>query len=228
MQQYGHLVQLLRGTLQSGLPHLVEQRIDVRDRPRHLVRHHIGRIGGVAQQVGLLRTQADEVVDELFVIVLVTVVATVQIGLVELLAQRPLRRIGQERDEAGLVEREDPLAAAAQLVGLLAGGIAHTGRESVEVGLVRNLEREVVVLGQQIVAETDCHARQLLVDLLQPLLLLPFEQCAAAHETVVGLLQQPALLGIEPERLAPVIDLLDTGKQRLVEQDAVGMGREHR
>ena len=139
MQQFGHLGQLLGGALQGRLPHLVEQRVDVRHRAGHLVRHDIGRIGGVAQQVGLLRTQADEVVDELLVVVLVAVVAAVQVGLVELLAQRPLRRIGEEGDEARLVEREDPLAAAAQLVGLLARGVAHAGGQSVEVGLVNGV-----------------------------------------------------------------------------------------
>ena len=126
------------------------------------------------------------------------------------------------------MEREDPLAAAAQLVGLLARGVAHAGGQSVEVGLVRNLEHEVVVLGQQVAAEADGHARQLLVNLLEPFLLGRVEQRAAAHEAVVGLLQQAALLGVKAELGAPVIDRLDAGEELLVEQNPVVVGREQR
>ena len=49
----------------------------------------------------LLRAQADEIVDELLVIVFVAVVAAVQISLVYFLAQVAPGRIGQQRNQTG-------------------------------------------------------------------------------------------------------------------------------
>ena len=175
--------------------------------------------------MGLLRAQADEVVDELFVVVLVTAVAAVQVSRVDPLAQLAVGRIGQEGDHARLLQREDPLVSLAQFAGLLAGLLLHAGRQPGHLfGL--ELHREVVVLGQQVVAELHRSEGQFAVDLRQPGLLVGTEQRSGAHERTVGLLQQAALLGVEVERRPVIVDRLHPLEERVVEQDLVVVGRQ--
>ena len=117
-KQLAHLLQLLGGTLKRGGPDLVEQIIDRFGRAGHLIRDHIVGIGVKAQQMGLFGTQTDEVVDQLFVVVFIALVATVQIGRIELFTQIAPRSVGQEGDQARLVERKD-IALHAHLLALL-------------------------------------------------------------------------------------------------------------
>ena len=123
-----HLGQLALGAFERRGPDLLQQAVHGVGRSGHLVVHDVGGIRGIAQQVGLLRAQADEIVDQLFVVILVAVVAAVEVGLVDLLAQFAFRRVGQKRDQAGLVQRKDVFALPAHRLGLFAGQIA--GRKS--------------------------------------------------------------------------------------------------
>ena len=82
-----HLGQLALGALQRRRPYLVQQFVDGVGRPGHLVVHHVVGIRRIAQQMSLFRAQADEVVYQLLVVILVAVVAAVEIRLVNLLAQ---------------------------------------------------------------------------------------------------------------------------------------------
>ena len=225
LQEFVHLGQLLPGAVERRRPYLVQQRVDRIGRAGHLVGHDIGGVRRIAQHLGLLRTQTDEVVDELLVVVLIAVVAAVQVGLVDLFAQVALGRIGQERNQTGLMEREDPLVALAHRLRLLARGVADARRQSLQI-VRRQFEREVVVLGQNVVAELHGRKRQLAVDLLQPGFLSGVEQGAGAHESVVGLPEQSALLGVESQRRAPVIDILHAGEKFLVEPDLIAVRRE--
>ena len=123
------------------------------------------------------------------------------------------------------MEREDPLVALAHRLRLLARGVADARRQSLQI-VRRQFEREVVVLGQNVVAELHGRKRQLAVDLLQPGFLSGVEQGAGAHESVVGLPEQSALLGVESQRRAPVIDILHAGEKFLVEPDLIAVRRE--
>ena len=220
LQKRVHLGQLALGAFERRRPDLVEQAVNGIGRTGHLVRHDIGGVRGIAQQVCLLRAQADEIVDELLVVVFVAVIATVQISLIDLLAQVAPGGIGQQRDQAGLVEREDPLVALAHLPGLLAGGVADACRQPVE--FVRlEFEHEIVVFGEDVIPEFHGRERQLPVDLFQAGLLLGVEQRPGAHEGVVGFLQQTHLLGVEPQRRTPVVNLLHTDEELVVEADLV-------
>jgi hypothetical protein len=174
--------------------------------------------------VGLLRAQADEIVDQLFVVILVAVVAAVEVGLVDLLAQFAFRRVGQKRDQAGLVQRKDVFALPAHRLGLFAGQIAGRGRNAVQIGR-GEFQRIVVVLGEEVLPELHGRERQLLVDRLQTRLPLGVEQRSGAHETAVGLLQQTALLGVESQRGATVVDGFDPFEKFPVETDLVGVRR---
>ena len=118
------------------------------------------------------------------------------------------------------MEREDPLVALAHLLGLLAGGVADACRQPVE--FVRlEFEHEIVVFGEDVIPEFHGRERQLPVDLFQAGLLLGVEQRPGAHEGVVGLLQQTHLLGVEPQRRTPVVNLLHTDEELVVEADLV-------
>ena len=223
-EQLLHLGQLALGAFERRGPDLLQQAVHGVGRSGHLVVHDVGGIRGIAQQVGLLRAQADEIVDQLFVVILVAVVAAVEVGLVDLLAQFAFRRVGQKRDQAGLVQRKDVFALPAHRLGLFAGQIADRGRDAVQIGR-GEFQRIVVVLGEEVLPELHGRERQFLVDRLQTRLPLGVEQRSGAHETAVGLLQQTALLGVESQRGATVVDSFDPFEKFPVETDLVGVRR---
>lgn len=198
LEQGLHFGQFLPGLFQRRGPYLVEQSVDRRRGPGHLPVGHIGRIGGIAQQVRLFGPQADEVVDKLVVVVFIAVAAAVQIGFVGLFAQVAALRVGQQRNQAGFVEREDVLAAAAQFLRLVARQLAGVVRNPFEV-FGREFKHELVVLGQQVGAELHRHEGQFFVDGLEPRFLFLAEQRARADERAVGLFQQAGFVGSQPE-----------------------------
>ena len=227
-EQLLQLAQLALRPFQRRSPDAFEQLIDRVGRTGHLVVHDIGRIGRVAQQVRLLRAQADEVVDQLFVVVLVAVISAVQVGLVDPLAQPPVGRVGEERDEAGFVEREDArVLLFSPLAGLLARELLHVGGQTGHL-VGREFHLEAVVLGEQVVAELHRSERQLAVDLLQAGLPPGVEQRPGAHEAPIGLLQQAQLHVVQIQRSAPVVQLLHAGEKPFVEQNPVVMRRQQR
>ena len=222
-----HLGEFALGAFEGRFPHLVEQCIDGVGGTGHLVVDHIRGIRRVAQQVCLLRAQTDEVVDQLFVVVFVAVVAAVQIGLVKLLAAVTAGGVGQEGNQARLLQREGIPILLAQFGGRLAGQITHVCGQAVQL-IRRKHHHEVVVLRTDVVAEVHGGQRQRLVDLLQTGLPFGIEQRPGTHEAAVGLLHQPQLLGIEIHRRAAVVDRLDTFEELPVEPDTVGMSRQQR
>ena len=175
----------------------------------------------------LLRTQTDEVVDELLVVVLVAVVATVQVGRIDAVAQLPVGGVGQEGNHARLVEREERHLSLSAGASLFAGRLQHIVRKA-SLLLGREGHLEAVVLGQEVVAEAYRGKGQFAVDLLQAGLLLPVQQGSGPHEAPVGLLQQPLLLGVERKGPAPLVEVADPRKEPLVEQNPVVMGRQAR
>ena len=74
--------------------------------------------------------------DKSLVVVFVVVVAAIVIGIVHFLAQLVVVGELQERNKAGLREREHPLAFHAIGLGLLGGGIDAGLRQSGKVGFV--------------------------------------------------------------------------------------------
>lgn len=172
LEEGQHRLHLLLGTLHGGGPDLVQEAIDGRGLTGHFVRNHIRRVALIAEQVGLLDTQAHEVVDKLLIIVLVVVVAAIEVSRVELLAQRTVGRVGQEGNQARLMERKDKFFAQAQLLCLLASLVTHTLRKTTHLLLLQH-QLEGVILGQEVTGILHRDGRKLLVDRLQALLLLP-------------------------------------------------------
>ena len=222
-QQRLHLGQLLLRAAERRGPYALQQVERRTGRAGHLVGDDVCGIGVVAQQVGFLGAQTHEVVHQLLVIVLVVVVRTRQIALVELAAQVAARRVGHERQQARLVEREDVLVLQTALHGLLVRSVTHRLGQPFEV-LLREFEREARILGQHVVAELHAGDRQVGIDLLQALLLLRVEQRARTHEAAGGLLQQTHLLGIESQGFAAVVERPHPLEESVVHQDPVVMG----
>ena len=124
------------------------------------------------------------------------------------------------------MQRKGILAFFAHRLGLLAGLVADIGRNAVQVGRLEH-QRIVVVLGEDILPEFHRRQRQLPVDGLQTGFLFGVEQRPGTHEPAVGLLQQTALVCVEFQRGAPVIDGLHPLEELFVQEYLVGMRRQH-
>ena len=139
-------------------------------------------------------------------------VATVAIGLVNALAQITARRVGQQRNQARLMQGKDVFVGFARLLCRFACGIAYRRRQPVQICTLQ-LQCEVVVLGKDVVAETDACQRQCLVDLLQTRLVRIRQIGSATDEIVVCFLCQTHLYGRQIYAVALVVHLLYAGKQ---------------
>ena len=227
-QHLFHSRQLLLRPIERRRPYLVQQRIDRSGRRGHLVGSHVVGEGIVPQQVRLLGAQTDVVVHQRLVVVFVAMVAAVEVGGVELLAQFAVLGIAQEGQHTGFVEREKiGFVAESRSLRLLPRRFAHgVGQPLQAVG--RQLQPERIVLVEQVVAVLHRQPRQIAVDLFEPALARLVQQGARPDEPAVELLRQPPLLGRERQRLAPVVDSLDPPEQPFVHADLVGMGRQQR
>ena len=101
--------------------------------------------------------------------------------------------------QARLVEREDPFAFQAPLLGRLGGAGDHGLRQAGQVFFLVEDEGEVVVLLEDVLAEFLGQDRELLVDLAELGFLGLVEVRAAADEVLVGFLEEPGLFGGEAE-----------------------------
>ena len=71
---------------------------------------------------------------------------------------------------------------------------------------------EGLLIGQHILAEGGAEARQPLADLRQPRFFAGVERRAGADEMGVIALQHARLLGGQPERLAPPVEVVDPAR----------------
>ena len=92
-------------------------------------------------------------------------------------------------------------------------------REALQVLLVREVEGEGVGGIQHVLAVFELQQGEFLFQPGVSLLVFGPEQRAAAHEALVALLQELALVGRQVQRAPAVIDGLDAREQRLVERD---------
>ena len=174
----------------------------------------------VAQKLGYLAAQIDEAL-AYFKIVLAVVVRSLGVAChIQLLAQFALGAVGHERREAGIVECEEP-SLLVSLFGCKGGSLAGRFRQTVELLLVSNVECESLVLLKQVVRELQRQHACLFSQLAQTLLALVVEQCTAAYESVVAVVEKHLLLG---GQFAMVfVYVFDALKQASVELHVVGV-----
>ena len=158
LQQRIHLRELLPGPCERRFPDPFEQFAGRLGRAGHLLGQHVIGIGVVAEQAGFFEPQADEIVDDLLVVVRIVVVAARNIGFIELLAQFAFGRVGQKRNAAWAVERDRVFVLQSQLQGFLAGRVAHIVGEAAELATAHG-QHERIGLGQHIAAEADLQER---------------------------------------------------------------------
>ena len=97
-------------------------------------------------------------------------------------------------------------------------------RQAVAIGLAK-LHEPVLLVAEQMMAEGSAEMGQPLVDLGHPLLGRLVEPGAGAMEAGIGALQQPHLLGGQPERGAVVVQQRDPAEQHRVHHDRVPVPR---
>ena len=115
-------------------------------------------------------------------------------GHVHLFSQLPLCSVCHERRVGGIVEREHPTLLAL-LLGSQCCRFAGRLGQSVQQGLVGDVQRVGLVFLQQVLRELQREHRGLLRQLAQPFLASLVEQCTGAYESLVAVVQQLFLLG---------------------------------
>jgi hypothetical protein len=114
----------------------------------------------------------------------------------------------------------------------LARGLCRRGhkrfRQSGEVILPFKQEHPGALVGKHVLAEGRAEQRQTLADRREPRLRFGIEMGADTAEGDVIALQNPALLRVEPERVPPFAQTLDSAEQARVEIDLVAMSGQER
>ena len=218
--------QLLFGLGQGRCPQLVEQVVNILFVLGHTVFEGHGGIIGESHQFRLLQPRGHQVAYYLLVVGIVAVVAPVGIGLEDAFTQFPVVGILQERHDAGVLQGEDPFAFHPVRLRGFSGTCDQRGGQSGKVGLIVNDQFESVGLLQHILSEGQLQHGYLAVQFPQ-LLLVGFAQVrAVTGKALVRVLQQLAVLGVEVQLLALVIDGLHTGEQTSVQRDVIAVGGE--
>ena len=221
---------LPRGRALGRAPELRDERVGRRRRPGHLVVEHVVGPGRVAEQSGLLDPQRRGARGDGLVVERPALVAARGVGLEDPPAQFPVVGVLEEGPEARRVEGHHPLAGQPRLApGLGHGGHLPGGEPGQLLGPVE-LEPPPVGGGEQVVPELHPQRSELPVQDLEPLLAGRIELGPGADEGLPGPLQQHLLVGLEPQRLAPLPEHLHLPEQAIVEQRVVpvpGQPRRH-
>ena len=219
------LLPLFQRSWLIGRNQVVQQLVDTSHAARHAVLQHVVGVGLAAQQLGRLAAQVNKSLADIEVVLRVVVNTHRVARHVHLLAQLTLCRVCHERRVRGHVECKHPALQTA-LLRRLCSRLARRLGQSVELGLVGQVQRISLLLLQQVLLELQPQHRSLLRQLAQPLLSRLVEQGAATHEPVVARVEQHLLLGRQPAVVA--VYVLDAFKQPLVQADVVGMLRQNR
>ena len=124
-------------------------------------------------------------------------------------------------------ERDSVMIALPAMPRSLGGGLGgrdEAVRQAVAIGLAE-LHEPVLLVAEQMMAERGAEMGQPLVDLGHPLLGRLVEPGAGAMEAGIGALQEPHLLGGQPERGAVVVQQRDPAEQHRVHHDRVPVPR---
>jgi len=112
-------------------------------------------VGPVSQKLRPLCPDPYNVSQYLVVVILITVVATIKVCIIELLAHITVISILQERNHARFPGGENPFALHACALCLVGSTRNNTLRQTLQVSLVINDKPEAVGLLQDILAEFD-------------------------------------------------------------------------
>ena len=205
-------------------PHRLHQRHGVFRRLGHGVLEAPVGVGLVAQQLGALDAQLQDLADDGVVVGRAAVVAAVDERAPDLLARRADRALGQERVDAGAGVDDDELARKLARGGVRGRGVLQALGQAGQIG-VRQLDPGVLV-GQQVLAELGVEAGQFGVDRADTGLGFGRELSARAHEVAVVDPQHALLFRRQLGLFRRIVDRLDAGEERGVLVDLVTVGRQ--
>ena len=195
------------------------------DIPCHPATEHIVGVGLEAQQLCQFTTQVDQSFAD-FEVILRIVMNTLRIlRHIHLATEFALCRVSHERRIAGEVECKHPpfLALLLRFVGSrLASGLW----QSVQLGLIRNVQGKCLVLLQHVLRELQSQHSSLFCELTQSFLASGIQQSATPHKPVVAVVQQHLLL--RRQCAVMMIHILDTFEEPFVQSDIIGMLGEYR
>ena len=191
-------------------------------------------MGGEAQNIGAFETQVDQRIDNLGVVVLATG-TTRRVGGPSLLAEVTTTAVHHKRFPRRHVQRNHIFTLCFGIgIGRLAGRCNLVSRHAVELGAV---EHQLVGVGglEHILCKAQRQRSNLFVELTETLLFVGRHIGTTTHKTLIGLLEQTELLGVEVATVARtvgmeimVIDRLNALEQGGIECDIVTMSRQLR
>ena len=213
----------LQSLATSGFPDLAEEGVDLIGVLGHVLGQGVVGEGGEAQDVGLIDPQVGDLHEDGLVVEGIVVVSLFEVAPVKLLPEVPPVRVGQEGEQTGFVEGEDPFSGQAPLLSGFGGSGDHSLRQTGQLlPLVQN-HLKGVVLGQDVVAELELQQAQLFVDLAEAVLHLLGKGGAVPEEPLVVDLGEPFLLRGETLLLPVLVNPLDPLEEPLVQQDVVAV-----
>jgi hypothetical protein len=222
-----HVGDLLAHARHGGRPHGLHELHGPLGRASHGVREAPVRVRGIAEQLGALGAQREDLADER-VVVGRAGVAAVDEHAPGALAQVAPGGVGEERVDRRARVGDQPRARHAARLRVGRRGLAHRGGEPRELGAVAQHEELVGLVLQQVLAEARVEPGEPLVDGRQPHLGGGVEPRAGAHEIGVDAPGEAALLGRQARRVGRRVRRLDAPEERRVLRDAVGERREPR
>ncbi len=190
----------------------------------HLVAEHVGRPGGVAEELGLACAELGQAPHEGAGVVGVAVLGALGGGLEEALAHRPVRERHLRRLLRRVLEGEDPLALELAPAGRLGRGRDVACAEALEIRLLVDHDSPGLVRRQEPLREIGAEGRLLLVERGELRLGLGRELGAGVDEIPPVALGQVPGLGVHP--LAVLVERLHAGVELGVQVDGVLVGGE--
>ena len=206
------------------LPDPLQQAAHGLRRLGHGILQPIGGEGRIAQQLGALLAQLEDLDDDGVVVVALPLSPRAVKALNTFSRSVAAARALQERLDRGARQRHDRLAGHAALFGGGPGGRDKAVGQAVTVGLAE-LHEPVLLVAEQMMAEGGAEMGEPLVDLGHPLLGRLVEAGAGAVEAGIGALQEPHLLAGQAKRGAIVVQQRDPAEQHRVHHDRVPVPR---
>ncbi len=219
---------LLADALHRRRPNLIEKSAHRIGRLRHRVVEAVVGKRAITHQLGEFRAQRHDLRHDLSIVRLAAVLTAPDPRLECLFAQIPPGRELQERLHARPRQRDHMARRQFQIGRRPRRRIAHALRQSREVRLALQRETPRLLVRQHVLPELRDQLGKPRVDLRHALAGLRGQSRARPHERRVGALQQPQLLVVELQFLAPLVQILDPPEQLLIELDRVRVLRQHR
>ena len=221
-----YVVQFALSCLNGGSPNLVEQVVDILGLLGHAcLQLHVGK-GVETLYLCQLQAQVYDLSRDSFVVILVSMVATVVVHLVHLTAKVAVLGILEYWVATGTLHVETVLTLGTCALGQGSSLLYVAFRQAFKFVDIGYGDVGVVGIVKEVLCELQLQLCQLEVDFGDLLLGILAQESTATYKALVGLVEKALLLGVEVQGLHLVKYSLDTLEQSLVHVDIVAMSRE--